>query len=897
MIELLSTKLFIPRPRKNLVSRPRLVERLNKGLDKKLTLIAAPAGFGKTTLLSEWIPQSPRCVTWFSLDEADNDSTRFWTYFIASIQQLNSDLGESALALLQSLQVPPITSILTTLINDISAFPDAFAIVMDDYHLIDSQAIHDALTFMIAHLPVNMHLVITTRIDPPLTLARLRARDKLTEIRANDLRFTVHETGSFLTREVGEYLTIEEIAALEARTEGWIAGLQIAALSMRGRDNKSGFIQSFSGSNRHILGYLAEEVLNQRPKGTLNFLLQTSILDRLCGPLCDAVTGETSGQATLENLANANLFITPLDNEGKWYRYHHLFAEVLQVRLQQAHRDQVSELHRRAGNWHARQGMLEEAIHHALAGRDFKEAARLIENVTGEMLRKGSGASLVRWLNTIPEEIVRAHPHLCLARGWTFFMGPAISLENADEWAQLALHVAQSDGSLDSDLTGEINALQAMITITKGDVARSRELSEQALDRLPLDSPWRRVVTFTLGTTHLDFGDVTAAARAFDQALRLSQAERDAYIQLAAASFLADTEMFQGHLDRAKEMYQQVLAWSDPHLPQKGTIMAYGGLANILCERGQLEEARVQIQMGADQIELAGGIWSSFVLSRVLARLQQAQGNWMDALDILNRAHQLGQSVQVRLVVTLAAALRAGLQLAHGDLNAALFWAENCGLSPDDAEATHVGWREVEYLTLARVLDAQGKHTEASSLLERLLNAAQTGGRIGSAIEISVVQAIVQHMQGNRAHTLECLEYALTLAEPEGFLRTFIDEGEPMRQLLLDYQSTIKKRIGDSVDSDSLRLLAYTDKLLAAFSQPAAIKKPESESLLEPLSERELDILRLIATGRSNQEIADILVIAMSTVKSHINSIYGKLGTNRRTQAVVIARDAGLLSE
>ena len=378
MIELLSTKLFIPRPRKNLVSRPRLVERLNAGLDGKLTLIAAPAGFGKSTLLSEWIPQSPRCVTWLSLDDGDNDSTRFWTYFIASIQQLRSDLGEGALALLQSPQAPPITSILTTLINDISVFPDVFAIIIDDYHLIDSQAIHEALTFLIDHLPGNMHLIITTRVDPPLPLARLRAHNKLTEIRANDLRFTADEIESFLTRELGIDLTTEEVTVLETRTEGWIAGLQIAALSMQAHEDIPGFIRAFSGSHRHILGYLADEVINQRPKGTLNFLLQTSILDRLNGSLCNAITGESDGQEILESLEQANLFITPLDDENRWYRYHHLFAEVLQGRLHQAQPQQVPELHRRASEWFEEKGLGTESIEYALRGRDWPRAIWLI---------------------------------------------------------------------------------------------------------------------------------------------------------------------------------------------------------------------------------------------------------------------------------------------------------------------------------------------------------------------------------------------------------------------------------------------------------------------------------------------------------------------------------------
>jgi LuxR family maltose regulon positive regulatory protein len=400
LVELLRTKLFIPRPRKNLVSRPLLVDRLNAGEDKKLTLIAAPAGFGKTTSLSEWIPQSPHCVTWLSLDDGDNDLTRFWAYFIASLQQLQIELGENAQALLRSPQAPPITSILTTLINEIVAFPDEFSMVIDDYHFIESQPIRESLAYLLDHLPVNMHLIITTRVDPPLPLTRLRVRDKLIELRANDLRFTVQEAAYFLKHVMGLNLSVEEITALEARTEGWIAGLQIAALSMQSHDDLPGFIQAFSGSHRHIVGYLADEVLNQRPKGTLNFLLQTSILDRLCGPLCDAVTGGSDGQAILESLAHANLFITPLDDTGKWYRYHQLFTEVLQRRLEQTDRDQVSELHRRASSWYAQQGLMNEAVTHALAGPDITQAIEFIESLSQAMWQRGESTTRnKRWLS------------------------------------------------------------------------------------------------------------------------------------------------------------------------------------------------------------------------------------------------------------------------------------------------------------------------------------------------------------------------------------------------------------------------------------------------------------------------------------------------------------------
>jgi LuxR family maltose regulon positive regulatory protein len=897
MVELLSTKFFIPPSRPNLVTRPRLTERLNAGLDRKLTLIAAPAGFGKTTLLSEWIQLSPRFVTWLSLDEADNDPTQFWTYFISSLQSLRPNLGASALALLLSPQALPLSAILTALINALSAFPDAFAVTIEDYHLIESPLIHQGLTYLIDHQPPNMHLVITTRADPPLPLARLRARDQLTELRANDLRFTEPEAAAFLNQVMGLDLSTEEIAALEKRMEGWIAGLQIAALSMQSHDDIPGFIQAFSGSHRHILGYLADEVLNQLPKGTLNFLLQTSILERLCGRLCEAVTGDTGGQEMLENLEHANLFIIALDNEGVWYRYHPLFAEVLQARLQQSHGERIPELHRRARNWHAQQGMMDEAVRHALAGADFAEAARLIEAVAGNMLRRGSSASLVRWLEAIPMEVTLEKPRLCLTRAWIYSLGLAIDLEKAEEWAQLAVQAGLANEKLNSDLSGEIAALHAMIAATRGEEKRSIEFSQQALTELSPDSPWRSAVTFGLGTAYLDSGDIAAAEKVFNEAVKLSKLDGVHYVQLAAASFLADIQVFQGHLSHAVELYQEVLNWVDPDLPQKGGIMAHGGLANILYERNQLDDALAHIQLGNEQLDQVGGAYATFVLNRVLAHVQQAQGKWSDALDTLNQAYHLGKSVHVSLVETQAAALRARLHLAQGELDAALTWAEESGLNINDAQTCHPGWREVEYLALARVLHAQCQNAEALYLLKRLMQAAQAEERYGSVIAILVLQSLLFQTQGKTARALECLEGALTLAEPEGYVRIFVNEGEPMRVLLADFQSNLRKKMGNTVDNSSLRMLAYGEKLLAAFSQTGPLETQDTWPTIEALSERELEILHLISIGLTNQEIAQTLTIAVSTVKSHINSLYAKLGSRRRTEAIVTARESGLLPD
>lgn len=893
MPELLRTKLFIPRSRPGRVARPRLVERLNAGMDRKLTLIAAPAGFGKTTLLSEWIPQSPRCVTWLSLDADDNDPATFWIYVIASLQQIHRGLGASALALLQSPEPPATTSIVTSLINEIAAFPEPFAIVLEDYHAIESQLVHGGLAYMIEHLPTNFHLTITTRVDPPLPLSRLRARNQLTELRSNELRFTPEEAAAFLETATGLSLSPHQVAALESRTEGWIAGLQIAALSMQGREDIAGFIEAFSGSHRHIVGYLADEVLNQRPRGTLNFLLQTSILDRLCGSLCDAVTGESGGQATLEKLEQTNLFIAPLDDEGVWYRYHHLFAEVLQARLQRTLPERTAELHRRASRWYAREGMAADAVYHALAARDFDEAANLIEDAAGSMLRRGASESLIHWLDALPEAMVRTRPRLCLARAWTFHLGTSLDLERAEKWVQLAQEKARDAGQLDSKLVGEIAALQAMIAATRSESERSLDLANLALENLPLDSPWRSAVTFCLGTAHVDRGDIAAASRAFEEAIKLSQADGAYYVQMAAAAFLGDILVLQGRLGQARAMYWQVHQWVNLDLPQKGGIMAEAGLATILCEQNQLDAALGHVQAGMAVVGQVGGVWSAHVLHRVQARVQRARGNWLEALEILERSYENGRRAEVGLVVAQAGALRAALLLAQGDLDSAAAWARTSGLSPDDALANHPGWHEVEYLVLARVLHAQGRHPEAFALLDRLMGAAQAEDRIGSAIAVLVLQAMAYHVQGNRPLALARIERALAMAEPEGYVRVFLDEGEGMRALLADFESRLRRRPDDG--DARRRLGTYTGRLLAAFVQPAEAGSRQPRGMVEPLSERELEILHLIAAGYSNREIADHLVIAYSTVKSHINAIYSKLGTHRRTQAVVIARELGLL--
>ena len=885
--------------------------------------------------MSAWLAQlaqlSPVKVAWLSLDENDNDPVRFLTYLIAALQTVIPELGHKAMAQMQSSQSPAAEAVLTVVINELAAVRSPVVLILDDYHLISMPAIHKAITFLLDHQPPSLHLVITCRADPLLPLARWRARRQLVELRAADLRFTVAEAAVFLNDAMGLDLAAADVAALEAHTEGWIAGLQLAGLALQGYrqqpdgEDASQFIQAFTGSHRYIVSYLVEEVLNQRPQGTMEFLLQTSILDPLSGPLCDYVlrysrieAGAVSvsdhmtqhplldSQSILEKLEHANLFIVALDEEGKWYRYHHLFAEVLRARLRKAHPDRVSELHLRASEWYEQSGLIPEAVVHALEAGAWEYAARLIERVAGDMLHRGASASLVRWLDAMPEEVIRARPRLCLARGWTFNWGPALNLERAEEWAQLALQAASAGPSPDAGLKGEVAALQAMTAVIWSDVARSLELSRRALDSLPADSPWRAVMTFCLGTAHFAAGDLAAAA-VLEEALKLSQADGVHYIQLIVASFLADIRVFQGHLGRASQLYQQVLAWADHGLPQKGAVMAHGGLANILCERNQLDAALAHLQLGVEQLPQVGGVWPSLAIYRALARVRQAQGKGTDALAALDRASQDAQGTQQSLDVSQIAALRAHLQLAQGDVASAERWAADSGLSSDDPETSHPGFREEEYLSLARVLSAKGSHNEALSLLARLLQAAEAEGRMGSAIVICILQGLIMQAQGNTARSRTFLERALRLAEPEGYIRTFIDEGEPLRTLLYDIWSQHKHRphLDHTFDEPSL---AYVEMLLAAFqAEGSAGQSPGDENgipangaaatnpLLEPLNKREIEMLSLIAQGLSNREIAERWVVAQSTVKWYINNLYGKLGAKSRTHALVRAHELDLL--
>ncbi|HSL29745.1 MAG TPA: LuxR C-terminal-related transcriptional regulator [Anaerolineales bacterium] len=893
MIELLRTKLFIPRPRKNLVTRPRLVDCLNEGLDKKLTLIAAPAGFGKTTLLSDWIPQSPRCVTWLSLDNGDNDPVKFWAYFIASLQSLWPQLGAHALTLLQSSTAPAITSILTVLINETTAFEEMFAVVLDDYHVIEAKSIHETLTFLIDHLPDNMHLVIASRVDPPLQLSRLRVHDQLTEIRANDLRFTAEEADAFLVQVMNLELSANQVQALGIRTEGWIAGLQIAGLSMQGRDDLSEFVQTFSGSHRHILGYLADEVLNRQPQKVLDFLLYTSILDQLCGTLCDAVPEGMDSQAVLEGLEHSNMFILPMDEEGKWFRYHHLFAEVLRARLKKTQPERLPELHRRASQWLETSGRAAEAIDHAISGKDFPRAAHLIAGIVQSYNNRGAGGTLIHWIDQLPEELVFENADLFSYKGWLLYLAGRVN--DAKDYADKARAYITVDTP--SVARGRLAYLDSQFAIAKGDMSAVQAFALESIEMIGESDVFFRILALmTIASVQTMVGNTKDAIHHLREAVRIGEHSGQPFPTLTAHAKLANQLNIQGSLQEARAVCQHAMSLylDSSGQPSPISSIAFVEAAKLAYEEDDMEALRQYIGVATRLEEVLSIPGLSFEINYIQSLFEGAKGNLGSALALARMGRANAEQMGLRGYIAVFTALEADLLLRLNDVTALNKWI-------DSASSTFAGCDQLlnmyGSIVYARFLIQERNLSAAAELISRMEEAARHSNYIRPLLTLLSLKAILYKWQGDSEKAHRSLEEALYLAILQKYRRVFIDEGEPMRMLLLDYHSVVKQRTASMDNSETIQALAYLDRLLAAFPARREPGAPVNGVLPESLSDRERDILRLIATGRSNQEIADILVIAVSTVKTHINNLYGKLGTNRRTEAIAIARDLGLLSE
>jgi LuxR family maltose regulon positive regulatory protein len=857
----------------------------------KLTLVSASVGFGKTTLVSEWIASCGRPVAWLSLDEGDDDPVRFVSYLVAALRTIKAGIGEGLVAVLQSPQPPPTESILTTLINEITTIPDNFIFVLDDYHVIDSKPVDNALTFLIEHLPPQMHLVIATREDPKLPLSRLRVRNQLTELRAADLRFTPAEAAGFLNQVMGLDLSAEDIAALETRTEGWVAGLQLAAISMQGHSDTTSFIKSFTGSHYFVLDYLVEEVLQQQSESIRTFLLRTSILGRMCGPLCDTVLGSpsasgqetVSAQETLEYLERTNLFIVPLDSERRWYRYHHLFGDLLRQRLGKP--KEFAEFHLRASQWHEENGDLGAAFHHAIAAGDFVRAAGLAEAAWQGMNESFQSAAWLGWVKKLPDQLIRTRPVLCtqIAQAFT---------DTGDlEASELRLQDAERclDGSEFAN-EAQLKPLPAMIALTRaynaqvqGDPAATMKYAELALQLIPEDDFDRRArATTLLDVIHWASGNLESAIRGIGDSMeRLTQLGNHVMV-VASAFAVADLLVGLGHLSEADRTYQDALQLASQHGPEAEHITAHHhlGLSMIYRQRGDDTLAAHHLNRAAElglQTTLVDWLYRWNVAQ---AQLKEAAGDLETALALLDEANRVYIQTLVPDLRPIAA-LKARIYLKQGRPDKARAWAAERGLSlADEVSYLH----EFEHLTLARLEIA---NPLVNALLARLLQAAEAQKRRGSALDILLVQALAHEAQGNRPQALAALERALALAEPEGYVRIFVDEGEAMRLLI---EKQLRNR--DYPLSD------YVDKLLAAFTQPVATPKSaiihQKSDMIEPLSERELEVLKLLRSELSGPEIAQQLIVSLHTLRTHTNNIYNKLGVNNRRAAVRRAEELDL---
>jgi len=896
---ILLTKLFIPSHRPELVSRSHLVDQLNNGLHRKLTLISAPAGFGKTTVVTNWLHSqegddaSPFMIGWLSLDEDDNDPTRFLTYLITALNRipgLETEIGASALQMFQAPQPPPPQTILTAVINEIAMISNKIVLVIDDYHLIDSQAVHDALVFLLENFPPQLHLVITTREDPPLQISRLRTRGELNEFRAVHLRFSTAEIDEFLNQIMGLGLSTQDIAALEKRTEGWIAGVQLAAISMQGRTDISNFIQSFTGSHHFVIDYLVEEVLEHQPEHIRDFLLQTSILNRLTSSLCDAVTGQENGQATLEALEHSNLFIIRLDGERQWYRYHHLFSDSLHQRLKSNHEFNIRDLHIRARDWFSKHGMEREALQQSLLAKDFEEAAKLINRLAMEVVQKGEYRTVSDWINSLPDDIQQEHPFLWALHVWALRMeGRFEAAETRIADVEEALKNPTQAASADLiTIKGLINSHKAYIAFIRGNLEETVAISRESLAQLPEDMVVIRTLTaLYLGVALRYQGNLREALEIYLDTLPYGKELSGSSIAVFCFLHLSDLYFDLGELHKSKDIAEQALQFTIQHtgrpdLPFTGN--AYICIGRVLRQWGHLAEALETTQRGVELCRQWNVADVLALACNEMADIYFSLGEKELAQDALRESLQIYQEFSP-WASGLVAAHQAKHYLGFGVLEPAIEWLGETDLnanSPIDFS------RDIEYLTLARVLIAQNKLDESLALLERIYEGSNEIGKKHTALEAIILQAKALFIGEDIENALERLELALTLGKQAGYVQIFVDEGPPMARLLYEALSSgIEKQ--------------YVQNLLAAFPEAQPEKVGASQQIIgdsewiEPLSDRELEILQLIAEGFSRQEIASQLVLSLNTVKTHARNIFSKMGVNNQMQAVGKARGLGLL--
>jgi LuxR family transcriptional regulator, maltose regulon positive regulatory protein len=902
---LLATKLHLPRTRPGFVVRPRLTDRLAGAGEGELALVCAPAGFGKTALMADWARRSELPVAWLSLDEADNDPARFWRHAAAALDTVCPGVAERVAGLLGPPPPPVWEGLVTALVNELAGVAEEVVLVVDDYHLIQAPQVHQSVEFLLEHLPACLRLVVASRADPPLPLARLRASGQLAEVRAADLRFTGEEAAELLSGAVESELSDSVVAALEARTEGWAAGLQLAALSLRGYADVNAFVEGFSGSHRYVLDYLAEEVLDRQPEPLREFLLETSILERLSGPLCDAVCGRTDSQELLEQVERANLFLVPLDEVRGWWRFHHLFADLLRARLERNRPERVLQLHRAAAAWHEEHGLADDAIRHAVAAAEDAWAARLVERHAEAVLWRCESATLDRWLAALPADLIHVRPRLSVALAWRAGMtGRMEEVERLLADAERALASAGEEphepsvgraASVLANVGATITLLRATLARMHGDAHRAVEFARQARTQLGDDELLLgSMVGWHLAGADWMEGRLEQAESALGGLVADRRAVGERYFILRGCYDLGQIQQGRGHLGAALQTYRQGLEIAGDagrQLPAAG--IAHVGLADVLRERDELDAALDHARLG---VALCGQLAYAQALATglaTLARIRQAKGDAAGALEAIGQAERFELSPGMVALFNPVPAWRARLLLAHGEIDAVSRWVRGCGLAADDEPSYP---REREYLVLARVLLAE-QPAQALGLLERWHTLAAAQGRTGSVIELRALQALAHAACGDEPRALAALDEALTLAAPEGYLRLFVDEGRPMAELL---RKLVADRRLDHGSGAGPR--EYRSRLVEAFEQAHLPIRPPVRrgavvvaGLIEPLSARELEVLGLLAAGKPNREIAQELVVTLETVKKHASHIFDKLGVANRTQAVARARELGLM--
>jgi LuxR family transcriptional regulator, maltose regulon positive regulatory protein len=904
---LLATKLAIPQVPASLVPRARLLAALHEGIARQLVVVSTPAGFGKTTLLATWAREATSPVAWLSLDQDDNDPARIWRYLAAAVDLAHPGAAARVLALLTGPTHPSSDAIATELLNEAAALPEDVVLVLDDYHAITSDPVHEGLGFLVTHLPARLRVVIAGRADPPLPLARLRARGQLAELRAADLRFTAEETAALLGDVWELELPSEAVAALESRTEGWVAGLQLAALSLRGRSNPAGFVRAFAGTHRFVLDYLSEEVLDRQPERLRRFLLATSILDRLSVSVVDAVTGRADAGELLAEAERANLFLVPLDEERRWYRYHHLFAELLRAQLRQQQPDQEVELHRQAARWHEAHGLVDDAIRHALGASEPLWAARLVERHVEELINRGERVTLDRWLSVLPEDVVRSRPRLLLSQATsTLVAGRLTEAEQLIGLADTALVGEQDrhdpsvgrEASLAANVAAAAASLRAELALLRGDASGERAAAAKAATRLTAnDRVLRTFPGYHFAMADWLDGRVWEAERGLAAVVAERQAAGESFLALWASYDLGQVQRAHGRLRAAMDTYHRALEEAAPpgRPPIPAAGMALVGIAEVELQRSHLADALGHATEGVglcrqlvNAAPLAAGL-------AALAWIRQVTGDPAGALEAIAEAERAVPNREVASLLNPAIATRPRLLLAHGDLAGVQRWVEERGLSEQDEPA--YPW-EPEYLVLARLLLAHRATDRVLRLLAPVVAAAQEQERFGSLMEARTLQTLAYQASGDTDQALITLTEALRLGWPEGYVRVFADEGPRMAALLRRLVAT--RRRGDAL-ADPAVPIDYLARILAAFEHP---RRPSAQpggdaalvaGFVEPLTDRELEVLRLLVNGRRNQQIADELVVTIDTVKKHLHNIFRKLGATNRAEAIAHARQLGMI--